>query len=70
MTLRLDIAERGGDQVAAAENVTLAVGERTLIERFSGRVMRGRPTRHHRSERSWKVDAVAYARWRAVTRCR
>ena len=41
MTLRLDIAERGGDQVAVAENVTLAVGERTLIERFSGRVMRG-----------------------------
>jgi ATP-binding cassette, subfamily F, member 3 len=41
MSLRLDIAERGGDQVAVAENVTLAVGERTLIERFSGRVMRG-----------------------------
>ena len=41
MTLRLDIAERGGDQVAVAENVTIAVGDRTLIERFSGRVMRG-----------------------------
>ena len=41
MTLRLDIAERGGDQVAVADKVTLAVGERTLIERFSGRVMRG-----------------------------
>ena len=41
MTLRLDVAERGGDQVAVAENVTLTVGDRTLIERFSGRVIRG-----------------------------
>jgi ATP-binding cassette, subfamily F, member 3 len=41
MALRLEIAERGGDQVAVAENVTIAVGERMLIERFSGRVMRG-----------------------------
>jgi ATP-binding cassette subfamily F protein 3 len=41
MTLRLDIAERGGDQVAVAEQVTIAVPGRTLIERFSGRVMRG-----------------------------
>ena len=41
MALRLDVAERGGDQVAVADNVTIAVGERTLIERFSGRVMRG-----------------------------
>jgi ATP-binding cassette, subfamily F, member 3 len=41
MTLRLDIAERGGDQVAVAENVTISVPGRTLIERFSGRVMRG-----------------------------
>jgi ATP-binding cassette subfamily F protein 3 len=41
MALRLDIAERGGDQVAVADHVTIAVGARTLIERFSGRVMRG-----------------------------
>jgi len=41
MALRLEIAERGGDQVAVADNVTIRVGERTLIERFSGRVMRG-----------------------------
>src|SRR4029078_7148755 len=41
MALRLEIAERGGDQVAVAESVTIAVGERTLIERFEGRVMRG-----------------------------
>jgi ATP-binding cassette subfamily F protein 3 len=41
MALRLEIAERGGDQVAVAENVTIAVGDRTLIERFDGRVMRG-----------------------------
>ena len=41
MALRLDVAERGGDQVAVAEDVTIAVSGRTLIERFSGRVMRG-----------------------------
>ena len=41
MALRLDIAERGGDQVAVADNVTIAVPERTLIDRFSGRLMRG-----------------------------
>ena len=41
MAFRLDIAERGGDQVAVAENVTIRVGERTLIERFSGHLMRG-----------------------------
>jgi ATP-binding cassette subfamily F protein 3 len=41
MALRLDVAERGGDQVAVAEQVTIAVPGRTLIERFSGRVMRG-----------------------------
>ncbi|HEV7994391.1 MAG TPA: ABC-F family ATP-binding cassette domain-containing protein [Gemmatimonadaceae bacterium] len=41
MSLRLEIAERGGDQVAVAEHVTVSVPGRTLIERFSGRVMRG-----------------------------
>jgi ATP-binding cassette subfamily F protein 3 len=41
MALRLDVAERGGDQVAVAEHVTIKVQDRTLIERFSGRVMRG-----------------------------
>jgi ATP-binding cassette subfamily F protein 3 len=41
MALRLDVAERGGDQVAVADNVTLSVPGRTLIEHFSGRVMRG-----------------------------
>ncbi len=41
MALRLDIAERGGDQVAVADAVTITVPERTLIDRFSGRIMRG-----------------------------
>jgi ATP-binding cassette, subfamily F, member 3 len=41
MALRLDVAERGGDQVAVADNVTLSVPGRTLIEHFTGRVMRG-----------------------------
>jgi ATP-binding cassette subfamily F protein 3 len=41
MALRLEIAERGGDQVAVADRVTIAVPGRTLIERFSGRVNRG-----------------------------
>jgi ATP-binding cassette subfamily F protein 3 len=41
MSLRLDIAERGGDQVAVADKVSITVPGRTLIDRFSGRVMRG-----------------------------
>ena len=41
MSLRLEVAERGGDQVAVAEDVTIGVPERTLIDRFSGRIMRG-----------------------------
>ena len=41
MALRLEVGERGGDQVAVAENVTLSVPGRILVERFSGRVMRG-----------------------------
>jgi ATP-binding cassette subfamily F protein 3 len=41
MALRLEIAERGGDQVAVADEVTISVPGRTLIERFSGRIMRG-----------------------------
>ncbi|MEO7455954.1 MAG: ABC-F family ATP-binding cassette domain-containing protein [Gemmatimonadaceae bacterium] len=41
MSLRLDIAERGGDQVAVAEDLAIAVQDRTLIEHFDGRIMRG-----------------------------
>jgi ATP-binding cassette subfamily F protein 3 len=41
MALRLEVGERGGDQVAVAENVMLSVPGRVLVERFSGRVMRG-----------------------------
>lgn len=41
VTLRLTGGERGGDQVAVADEVRLAVGERVLLERFSGRIMRG-----------------------------
>jgi ATP-binding cassette subfamily F protein 3 len=41
MALRLETAERGGDQVAVAEQLRISVGERVLIERFDGRIMRG-----------------------------
>ena len=41
MALRLDVAERGGDQVAVAEKLRIAVEDRVLIERFDGRIMRG-----------------------------
>ena len=41
MSLRLEIAERGGDQVAVLDNVTISVPGRTLIDKFSGRLMRG-----------------------------
>jgi ATP-binding cassette subfamily F protein 3 len=36
MAVRFEVAERGGDQVLIAKDVTIAVGERRLIERFSG----------------------------------
>ncbi|HJU88679.1 MAG TPA: ABC-F family ATP-binding cassette domain-containing protein [Gemmatimonadaceae bacterium] len=41
MALRLETAERGGDQVVVAERVHLAVGDRTLVESFTGVVRRG-----------------------------
>ena len=41
MGLRLDVGERGGDQVAVAKDVTIAVGERTLIKNFTSTIQRG-----------------------------
>jgi len=41
MSLRLEPAERGGNQVLVAEDVRLGVGRRTLLEGFSGRIHRG-----------------------------
>jgi ATP-binding cassette, subfamily F, member 3 len=40
MALRLEAADRGGDQVVTAKNVSVAVGGRTLLERFSGTLKR------------------------------
>ncbi|MDP9205440.1 MAG: ABC-F family ATP-binding cassette domain-containing protein [Gemmatimonadota bacterium] len=39
--LRLDLSERGGDQVAVARDVTLAVEGRTLIKGFTATIQRG-----------------------------
>ncbi|HWZ28058.1 MAG TPA: ABC-F family ATP-binding cassette domain-containing protein [Gemmatimonadales bacterium] len=36
MALRFEVAERGGDQVATARNVSVGIGARTLVEGFSG----------------------------------
>jgi ATP-binding cassette subfamily F protein 3 len=41
MALQLEVAERGGDQVAVAEKVRISVEERVLIDGFDGRIMRG-----------------------------
>jgi ATP-binding cassette subfamily F protein 3 len=41
MALRLDITERGGDQLLAAEHVGISVDDRPLLTDFSARVMRG-----------------------------
>jgi len=41
MALRLEASERGGDQVAVAERLRIAVGDRVLIDKFDGRIMRG-----------------------------
>jgi ATP-binding cassette subfamily F protein 3 len=40
MALRLDSGARGGDQVLVAEDLTVAIGERVLIEDFSAIVRR------------------------------
>ncbi|HET9387151.1 MAG TPA: ABC-F family ATP-binding cassette domain-containing protein [Gemmatimonadales bacterium] len=40
MALRFEVVDRGGDQVVAAKNVTIAIGERALVERFSGTLER------------------------------
>jgi ATP-binding cassette, subfamily F, member 3 len=41
MALRLDIAERGGDQVVSAEKVRISVDDRVLVDHLTERVMRG-----------------------------
>jgi len=41
MSIWFEVAERGGDLVAAAEGVRVEVGDRTLIDRFTGHVRRG-----------------------------
>src|SRR2546426_9193779 len=40
MALRFEVAARGGDQVVTAHNVSVAIGARTLGERFSGTLER------------------------------
>jgi ATP-binding cassette subfamily F protein 3 len=40
MAIRFEAAERGGDQVVVAQNVSVGVGGRTLVERFSGTLER------------------------------
>ena len=41
MSVRFDVAERGGDRVVSAVGATIAVEDRTLVDRFTGTVMRG-----------------------------
>jgi ATP-binding cassette, subfamily F, member 3 len=41
MALQFDLHQRGGDRVAQAVNATIAVGDRVLVERFNGTLMRG-----------------------------
>ena len=41
MALRLEVLERGGDQVIVARDAKVAIGDRVLVERFSETVNRG-----------------------------
>jgi ATP-binding cassette subfamily F protein 3 len=41
VNLSLDVAERGGDQVAVARDVTIEVDKRVLVEGFSATIQRG-----------------------------
>lgn len=36
MAVRFEVAERGGDQIVLARNVSVGIGDRTLVEGFSG----------------------------------
>jgi ATP-binding cassette subfamily F protein 3 len=40
MALRFEAAERGGDQILTAKNVSVGIGDRLLVERFSGTLKR------------------------------
>ena len=40
MSVRFDVADRGGDRVVSAVNATVGVPGRSLVERFTGTVMR------------------------------
>ncbi|HXI35076.1 MAG TPA: ABC-F family ATP-binding cassette domain-containing protein [Gemmatimonadales bacterium] len=40
MALRLEVAERGGDQVLSATNVSVGIGTRTLVEKLNGTLER------------------------------
>jgi ATP-binding cassette subfamily F protein 3 len=41
MAVRFEVAERGGNRVAAAEHATVAVGDRILVEDLTATLMRG-----------------------------
>ncbi|MDF2771896.1 MAG: transporter related protein [Geminicoccaceae bacterium] len=41
MAIRFDVAARGGDIVAAADRARIAIGDRLLVEEFSGYIHRG-----------------------------
>ena len=41
MALRLEISDRGGDQVIVADHATIGIGERVLIEDFTASLKRG-----------------------------
>jgi ATP-binding cassette subfamily F protein 3 len=41
MAIRFDVAERGGDRVVSAVNASVKVEQRSLVEKFTGTVMRG-----------------------------
>jgi ATP-binding cassette subfamily F protein 3 len=41
MSVRFEVAERGGDRVMTAEHATVKVGDRTLVSDFTGTLMRG-----------------------------
>ena len=40
MSLRFEVADRGGDQVVTAKHVSVRVADRSLVERFSGTLKR------------------------------
>ena len=60
MAIRFDVAERGGDLVAVAEDARIAIGNRVLIDKFTAQFDRGDRLGLDRPQRRREIDVTAH----------